>query len=224
MYMDMNAHHTKGVHEMKNVRKNLRKALCLLLLLCLTAATAGCASTNSEAPKAPMEGGEISQSESSAVSEVSEPMQTDDVPEGAAELSDTREALLRSLAGELFDGAGADACAVYGEVGAYTLCFFPFGGDAAVVEEVFAGYRISSDTVGYPSATHLYLVGDKAVYTLRAAYTRGLIEDMGDLYALLPKEMQAGYDPSAEDAFYDEADLFGFADGVYVVLQCGMAD
>lgn len=197
--------------------KVTRNILCLLLLLCLAAGLlTGCLAVRSEEPEGslPLEEPEsaLPLEDSSAASEPPAPTRpfTDPLPE-----AETREALVRSLAGEMDRDGGSGAFTVCGEVGAYTLCYIPHGGDTAVVEDVFAGYRIFSPTVGYPSATHLYLVGDDAIYTLRAAYMQGLIADMGALYALLPAEMQAGYDLDAEDSFSGDTDWFGFADGVY---------
>lgn len=184
--------------------KPVRNVLCILLLLCLAAATlTGCLSVSSEEPEETEE----------TTSASDPPVQTHAglFPEEPTGWSDAREALVLSLA----EQTETDDYTVYGEVGAYTLCYLVSGGDTAVVEDVFAGYRIVSPTIGYPSATHLYLVGDDAIYTLCAAYTQGLIGDMGELYALLPKGMQGGYDPKEEDSFYGETDRFGFVNGVY---------
>lgn len=133
--------------------------------------------------------------------------------------SGTREALVLSLLGKMEPEAeSAGLLEIYGEVGAYTLCKLVSGGDEAIVENVYDGYRIFSGTIGYPSETHLYLVGDAEIYTLNAAYEKGLIGDMGALYALLPEGMQAGYDPSAKDSYggwESGSNRYGFRDGVY---------
>lgn len=203
---------------MKNNRKILRNALCLLVLLCLTAATlTGCFAIRSEAHEGRADLFAHPSADSSVGSDASVQTPAEDSPEESAGWNDERKALIRSLVMEMVRGEGdADDFTIYGEVGAYTLCRILHGEDAAIVEDVFAGYRIRSTSIGYPSATHLYLVGDDAVYTLRAAYARGLIDDMGALYALLPKEMQAGCEPDAEDSFsFREPDWFGFEDGVY---------
>ncbi len=112
-----------------------------------------------------------------------------------------------------------DAYEILGEVGDYTLVRIDIGGDCAIVMNVYDGYQIFSSTIGYPSETHLYLIGDHAIFTLNAAYEHGLIGDMGEVYHLLPKACQAGYDPSIANSYTKACreNAFGFQNGVLYV-------
>lgn len=110
---------------------------------------------------------------------------------------------------------------ILGEVGDYTLVRIEIGGDCAVVVNTYDGYQIFSPTIGYPSETNLYLAGDTEIFTLTAAYEQGAIRDMGEVYALLPRAYQAGYDPAATNAYTAEngRSSLGFQDGVFDLKQ-----
>ncbi len=104
-----------------------------------------------------------------------------------------------------------------GEVGDYTLVRLDIGGDCAVVINVYDGYHIFSPTIGYPSETNLYLIGDSAMFTLNAAYEQGLISDMGEVYHLLPETYRAGYDPSVANSYATvcNENALGFQNGTF---------
>lgn len=149
-----------------------------------------------------------------------------DLPEAATNgWSGERQALAEEVVRAIccwYDGDPAAVIDVYGKVGNYTLCRLHCGGgDEACVFDWYQGYGIYSASVGYPSSTYLYLIGDSEVYTLHAACREGLVPDMAALYALLPADMQMGYDPDHADtlgvgkSYWGGDDGYGFTDGVW---------
>lgn len=193
-------------------RKTLQNAICLSVLLCFAAAAlSGCIAASSEVPEDVLS--EEATSEILAEASISS--------EPSAGWSETREALVNSLL-EKMEMPGMFE--VYGEVGSYTLCKIGSFENGAIVENVYAGYRILSSSTGYPSETHLYFVGDTEIYIFNEAYTlmltadmaEPIINDMAAIYALLPEEMQGGYDPSAKDSAGGcGVDWYGFQNGIY---------
>lgn len=103
---------------------------------------------------------------------------------------------------------------IHSQIGDYTMIEL-YGGEfsaAAIVEEVYAGYRIYSGSIGHPSRTHLYWVGNGDIYTISAAYRLGLIDDIGEV--VLP-DLIIEYDPSAEDSYGGLGKPVELKDGVY---------
>lgn len=105
---------------------------------------------------------------------------------------------------------------VLGQVGNDTLIFCRSTvADEMLVELVYDGYHFFSGSGFSPFSLGLYLVRDDGIYTLSAAYRQGLIADMGEVYNLVPKNMQKGYDPDAEDFYYSMDRPLKLVDGIY---------
>lgn len=90
-----------------------------------------------------------------------------------------------------------EAIRVYGTAGEYWVCQYADKKSAEELYTTFGGYTFRCITIDSPSPLGMYAIGEDDVYPLETAIRAGLVKP-AEVYALLPKGMQAGTPDSRE--------------------------